>query len=200
MSVNLPFESRPPQSLNGAIAALRHRAGWIIAFGVVVAALGALAFSSVLLATLVSVYVVGIMMLLAGAAEVAMGFHAKSWSRFLVWVLLGLIYLGAGISVLMNPLLAAGLLTLFLGIFLIVGGLMRIFLGFQMKAGSSWRLVVLSGTITTLLGIIILAHWPVSSLYVLGVFLSLDLMFAGIGWIGLGMALRRHSDIWSAAE
>ncbi len=195
MSANLPFGSGPSQGLNSAVHALRHRALWIIVFGVVVTALGLLAFNSVLRATLVSVYVVGFMMLLAGMAEVAMAYHAKSWSRFLVWVLLGLIYLAAGVSVLMNPLLAAGILTLFLGAFLGASGLVRMFLGFQMQAGSSWWLVVLSGAITTLLGIIILAHWPVSSLYVLGVFLSLDLMFAGIGWIGLGMALRRHGNL-----
>ncbi len=46
--------------------------------------------------------------------------------------------------------------------------------------------VVVSGVITLLLGLIILIHWPVSSLYVLGIFLGVDLVFAGAGWIGLG--------------
>ncbi len=185
----------PPHNLGSGIVALRARAGWIIAFGVLVTALGVLAFGSVLVATLVSVYFVGIMMLLAGIAEVGIGVHNKTWGGFFIWVLLGLIYLGAGISVLMNPVLAAGVLTLFLGAFLVASGAVRMFLGFQMQAGSAWWFVVLSGAITTLLGIIILAHWPVSSLYVLGLFLSIDLMFAGIGWIGFGAALRRHMHV-----
>jgi uncharacterized membrane protein HdeD (DUF308 family) len=37
---------------------------------------------------------------------------------------------------------------------------------------------------------VILAHWPVSSLYVLGVFLGVDLVIAGAGWIALGLGLR----------
>jgi uncharacterized membrane protein HdeD (DUF308 family) len=35
-----------------------------------------------------------------------------------------------------------------------------------------------------------LAHWPVSSLYILGLFLGIDLIMAGGAWIGLGFGLR----------
>jgi len=50
-----------------------------------------------------------------------------------------------------------------------------------------------SGAVTFLIGLIILVHWPVSSLYILGIFLGVDLVFAGVGWIGLGLGLRRHA-------
>ena len=45
--------------------------------------------------------------------------------------------------------------------------------------------------ITILLGILILSQWPVFSLFVLGIFLGVDLIFAGLGWIGLGLTLKR---------
>jgi uncharacterized membrane protein HdeD (DUF308 family) len=70
---------------------------------------------------------------------------------------------------------------------------MRIILGFSVKEGTPWIWVVVSGAITLLLGLIILAHWPVSSLYILGLFLGIDLVFAGAGWIGLGLGLRRSA-------
>jgi uncharacterized membrane protein HdeD (DUF308 family) len=44
-----------------------------------------------------------------------------------------------------------------------------------------------------LLGAVILAHWPVSSLYILGLFLGVDLVCAGVAWIGLGVGLRQRS-------
>ena len=47
---------------------------------------------------------------------------------------------------------------------------MRIILAFNMKP---WVGVVFSGVITLLLGLIILAHWPVSGLYILGLFLGI---------------------------
>jgi uncharacterized membrane protein HdeD (DUF308 family) len=46
-----------------------------------------------------------------------------------------------------------------------------------------------------LLGLIILAHWPVSSLWTLGIFLGVDLVFAGASWIGIGIGLRRGSPV-----
>jgi len=33
----------------------------------------------------------------------------------------------------------------------------------------------------------------VSSLYVLGLFLVIDLVIAGASWIGIGLGLRRHA-------
>jgi uncharacterized membrane protein HdeD (DUF308 family) len=60
-----------------------------------------------------------------------------------------------------------------------------------MKGGMPWVGVVISGLITLLLGGIILAHWPVSSLYILGIFLGIDLIIAGLCWIGIGFGLKR---------
>ena len=68
---------------------------------------------------------------------------------------------------------------------------MRIILAFSMKRETPWVWVLLSGVITLLLGVLILARWPVSSLYILGLFLGIDLIQAGAGWIGLGFGLRR---------
>jgi len=47
--------------------------------------------------------------------------------------------------------------------------------------------------LTLLLGLIILAHWPVSGLYILGIFLGVDLVIAGASWIGIGFGLKRHA-------
>ena len=60
-----------------------------------------------------------------------------------------------------------------------------------LREGAPWVWVALSGLVTLLLGGMILAHWPASSLFVLGMFLGIDLIFAGTGWIAMGLALRR---------
>jgi hypothetical protein len=64
-------------------------------------------------------------------------------------------------------------------------------IGFRTGRETPWIFVLLSAVITLLLGLLILAHWPVSSLYILGLFLGIDLIMAGVGWIGLGFGLRR---------
>jgi len=173
-----------------SLAPLHAKWGWIVALGIVYLVAGVIALGSVVAATVASVLVVGVMMFIAGVAEVIHSFQIKTWGRFLFWLILGVLYIIAGFVAWDNPLLTAVWLTLFLGAALVASGIVRIFLGFNMRAGSPWGWVVTSGLITLVLGLIILAHWPFSSVYVLGIFLGVDLVFAGASWIGLGMALR----------
>jgi uncharacterized membrane protein HdeD (DUF308 family) len=179
-----------PQAGAG-LAPLRAKWGWIVALGIVYLLAGFVALGSVAMATVASVFVVGVMMIIAGVAEMFSAFQFKSWGKFLLWVLLGALYIIAGFVTFENPLLAAALLTLILGVSLVASGIMRIILAFSMKQETPWIWILLSGVITLLLGLLILAHWPVSSLYVLGLFLGIDLIMAGTGWIGLGFGLRR---------
>jgi uncharacterized membrane protein HdeD (DUF308 family) len=183
-----------PISLSQGTEALRAKWGWIVALGIIYLFVGLLALYSVVTATIASVLVVGIMMLIAGVAEVVNAFQVKSWGKFFLWVILGVLYIVAGFVTFENPLLAAALLTLVLGAALVASGIMRIILAFNMKEGTRWIAVVFSGIVTFLLGLIILAHWPVSSLYILGLFLGLDLVFAGAGWIGVGISLKGLAD------
>jgi uncharacterized membrane protein HdeD (DUF308 family) len=91
-----------------------------------------------------------------------------------------------------NPVFAAVVLTLVLGVSLFASGAMRIFLAFSMKRETPWIWVAISGVITLLLGLLILARWPVNSVYILGLFLGIDLIFAGASWLGIGLGLRRR--------
>ena len=187
--------TQTPQPFDAAsgLEPLRAKRGWIIALGIVYVIAGLIALGSIVTATIATVFVVGIMMLIAGVAEVFHAFQIKTWGRFLLWLLLGALYIIAGFLTFENPLLAAALLTLLLGVSLIASGIMRIVLAFSMKGGTPWIWVVLSGAITLLLGLVILAHWPVSSLYILGLFLGIDLVFAGAGWIAVGFGLGRRA-------
>ncbi|MBR0896037.1 HdeD family acid-resistance protein [Bradyrhizobium tropiciagri] len=193
MSTASSSPATPPHSLGSGLAHLRAKWGWIVALGVIYLIAGVLAFGSVLFATVVSVLFVGAMMIVAGVAEIINAFQFKTWGKFLFWLLLGALYVVAGFITFENPLLAAATLTLFLGIALVVSGIVRVFLAFSMTSEAPWGMVAISGLITLVLGAMILAHWPVSSLYVLGIFLSVDLICAGVSWISMGMALKRRA-------
>ncbi|MEZ2141125.1 HdeD family acid-resistance protein [Bradyrhizobium sp. DN5] len=178
--------------LGSGIATLHAKWGWIVALGVIYLVAGFVALGSVVMATVASVIVVGAMMIVAGAAEIIGAFQMKSWGKFLIWALLGVLYVIAGFLTFENPLFAAVLLTLFLGASLVASGVVRLFLAFSMKRESPWVWVALSGAITLLLGLLIVARWPVNSVYILGLFLGIDLIMAGAGWISLGFSLKRR--------
>lgn len=182
-----------PNAQTSDTAPLRAGSGWIIALGVVYVVAGFFALGSMMLATVASVFVVGVMMIIAGVAEVFNAFQIKSWGKFLLWALLGVLYIIAGFITFENPIFAAVVLTLLLGASLVASGVVRLFLAFNMKRETPWVLVAISGVITLLLGLLILARWPVNSVYILGLFLGIDLIVAGASWIGLGFGLRSHS-------
>src|SRR5580704_1695101 len=109
-------ETQQPFTTSPGLEPLRAKRGWIIALGIVYVVAGVIALGSVVMATIATVFVVGIMMLIAGVAEVFHAFQIKTWGRFLVWLLLGALYIIAGFLTFENPLLAAALLTLLLGV------------------------------------------------------------------------------------
>jgi uncharacterized membrane protein HdeD (DUF308 family) len=185
-----------------AAGQLRAKSGWIIVLGAIYVLSGLIALSSVTLASVVSVFVVGIMMVVAGTAEVINAFLVKSSGKFLLWMVLGGLYIVAGVLTFENPRLTAALLTFMLGASLIASGIMKVMLAFDTKAGASrlWGILsglmlwmTLSGVITVLVGFVIVSHWPGESLFVLGIFLGADLVFTGVGWISLGLGVKSRT-------
>lgn len=189
MPVDLPAAT-PRHSLGQTIHHLRRNWLWMVVFGAALALAGLIALGAVGFATLATVLMVGVMMLVGGAAELAMGFRAKDWSHFFLWVLGGLLYLAAGFFAISNPVLASLVLTLFLGAGLLAAGFVRIFLATRLPASRHRGMVALSGAITALLGLVIVVHWPINSVFVLGMLLAIDLIFQGVGWIVFGLWLR----------
>jgi len=175
---------------SGGSSELRMRWGWVVALGVIFLVAGIIALGSVVTATVASVFVVGVMMTLSGIAEIIHGFQMRTWGRFFLWILIGALYVLAGFVAFSNPLLASVVLTLMLGIGLIAAGIVRGILAVQLRRAPGWGWILASAIITVIVGLMIVAGWPATSLFVLGTFLGIDLIFAGVGWIAAGLALR----------
>jgi uncharacterized membrane protein HdeD (DUF308 family) len=141
-------------------------------------------------ATIASVYTIAIFMILAGGAEVATGLSAKTWGRFLLWILAGLTYIVVAAFALAQPLVAAAFFTLLLGAGMLATGLVRIYLGVHLEAPIRAP-ILFAGGLTALVGVLIVAGWPNNSFFILGILLGLDLLFWGAAWIGFGLRLRR---------
>jgi uncharacterized membrane protein HdeD (DUF308 family) len=180
-------------SLGEAIERLREKWAAITAFGVLLVVLGFVALFFSLVATIVTVTLNGVLFLIAGGAEIGIGVHSRTWGRFFFWVLGGLLYLAAGALCIVNPVLASVALTLILGAALIAAGVVRVYLAFQLPADQPRALVFVAAAVTILLGLVIVTHWPLDSVYVLGTLLGLDLLFHGVGWVSFGMGLRPSS-------
>jgi uncharacterized membrane protein HdeD (DUF308 family) len=180
-------------SLGEAIERLRGKWAAITAFGVLLVVLGMAALVFSLVATIATVTLNGVLFLIAGGAEIGIGMHSRSWGRFFLWVAGGLLYVAAGVICIINPILASVVLTLMLGAGLIAAGAVRVYLATQLPADQPRALVFLAAAVTILLGLIIVSHWPLDSVYVLGTLLGVDLLFHGVGWVSFGMGLHSRA-------
>jgi len=169
---------------------LRSKWGWFVALGIVMLIVGVIALGNLLAATVASVYLVGFMMLIAGGFEIAHSFGVKSWGGFFWWFLGGLLYAIAGVIAFTNPLLGAGVLTLLLAASLVASGVVRGWVGYKhwSRKGSGW--IITAAIITALCGLVIAIGWPTNSVWVLGMFLAIDMIFQGWTAVALGLALK----------
>jgi uncharacterized membrane protein HdeD (DUF308 family) len=89
----------------------------------------------------------------------------------------------------MCPVITAEVLTLVMALFFLVGGLFQIVGSVVLEfSGLGWHLI--DGVITIALGLMILGQWPASGLWVIGLFIGIDLIFYGLAWIAIAVGLR----------
>jgi uncharacterized membrane protein HdeD (DUF308 family) len=54
-----------------------------------------------------------------------------------------------------------------------------------------WGWQALSGIVTATLGVLVAAGWPASGLWMIGLFVGIDLVFFGWAWIMLALGLHK---------
>jgi len=167
--------------------ALSEKWGWFVALGVAMIMAGGIAFGNVMAATVASVYTVGIVMLLGGMLHLGQAFRVKKWESVFYWILSGACYTVAGVFAFLNPLLASAVLTFLMAMALIVAGAFRMWTAFKLRPLNGWGWIALGGLVTLVAGLVIAAGWPVNSLWILGLFLAIDLVMQGLALIAFGV-------------
>lgn len=165
----------------------RHRA-WFLVLGTVLMLLGAGAVLSAVLATVVTSYFIGGLMLAGGLVHFANAFRflGRAWGSFLLSVLVGMGYGVAGGLVLASPLRGALAVTLLLSAAMILIGMFRIVAAAVTWTPSrGWTFV--NGLVTLAVGTLIWLELPVSGLWAIGVFVGVDLFFGGWAFVAAAM-------------
>ncbi|HDN69512.1 MAG TPA: HdeD family acid-resistance protein, partial [Gammaproteobacteria bacterium] len=130
-----------------------------------------------------------ILVLIGGGVQLVDAFHHRGWQLF-GKLLVALLYFFVGATMLTDPLLASATLTLLIAWALLFIGFMRIIAAFQMKGMPGWVWTLIGGIAAIVLGIMIMNRWPVSGLWVIGMFVAIELIFNGWGMIMAALAVR----------
>jgi uncharacterized membrane protein HdeD (DUF308 family) len=170
-------------------AAFKRSWGWFLALGIIEIILGTMAVGASFVATLATVLVFGWLLLFGGAVSALHAFWRKQWKGFFLDLAMGVLYIVAGMMMVGNPAEAAVTLTLLIAMFLLVGGIFRIIVALSGHF-EHWGWVLLNGLITAGLGILIWRQWPLSGLWVIGLFVGIEMIMYGWSLVMLSMVAR----------
>lgn len=180
--------------LAAGIEEIRSSWGWFLTLGILFVLLGAVCVIGDVTATFATVLVVGWMLLFSGIFGLVHAFRTHSSQAFLLSLLSALFRGFTGYLLLRYPVAGAASLTLILASLLIVAGLFRA-IGSGMLKFPRWGWSVFSGIVSLVLGIMLLAQMPVSSVWFIGFAIGVDLICDGASLIGFATAVHKLPDL-----
>ncbi len=169
---------------------MRKYGKWFLGLGIVLIILGMLAIGFAKWATEFSVILLGLLLAIGGIIQIVSSFYGKKWTGFSLSLLLGLFYIIAGGFCIFKPMDSALSISLLIAALLLVGGLFRLISALSYRF-DNWGWVVFNGAISILLGLLILAEWPASAIWVIGLFIGIDLILIGGYWVRLSLAVKK---------
>lgn len=183
-TTNVQGQDNAPLSANG-----------LRGIGIFFLVLGIVAIVSAFAATLATVLVFGVILLLAGIAQLAHAFSERHVD--FGWRLTGgILYTLVGVLLIADPVGGAIGLTLLLAVLFLVGGALRIGLATSMRRqgrAAGWQIA--GGVINLVLAGLIIAGWPGTASWIIGLFVGIELFFGGLTLVFAPEAVRRNSPV-----
>lgn len=172
-----------------AMREFRRNWGWLLALGIVLVVLGIIALADSVAVTVVSMFLFGWLLLIAGIIEAVQAFRHRRAGHLFLHALNAVLSIIVGLMLLRHPLAGALVMTLLLAVYFTVAGIFRIVAALAMRI-RGWGWALADGIITLILGILVWTQWPVSGLWIIGLFIGIDLIITGWSEVMLALAAR----------
>ncbi|MBV9642757.1 MAG: DUF308 domain-containing protein [Verrucomicrobia bacterium] len=162
--------------------------GWLITCAILSLIVGLLALSSPLLFSFLIVQLLGVFALVSGIISLLVAIFGKDVAPRGFNAIFALVRIGAGLALLSCVRSGLNLITLIFAVYLIVEGIFGIFGAFKMREHSGRIFMLINGIVTVALGLMVYAHWPSGSAWILGLFFGINLFFNGLSQLMLGLS------------
>ena len=160
---------------------------WLITGAVLSLIVGFLALSSPILFSFLIVRLLGVFALVSGVISLLIAIFGKDVAPRWLNAVFALVRIVAGLALLYCILSGLRVLTLVFAVFLMVDGAFGILGAFKIRAQKGWIVLLLNGVITLVLGLMVYAHWPTGSVWILGFFFGISLLCHGFALLRLGL-------------
>lgn len=162
---------------------LRKYSTWFTIYGVVIALLGVAAILLPGIASLATGIFIGWLLVASGVMGLYAVYSAGRDAPGFWWnVLTAILYLAAGIVLLVNPVRGVVTLTIVLAAYLLAGGAAKIFLSIQHKRDvpNAWGWILFSGLVDIVLALMIIAGLPGTAVWAIGLLVGINLLMMGV--------------------
>ena len=163
-----------------------------IAIGAFMVVGGILALANPFAASLAVTTLVGIFFLVAGVGQLWAAWSTPEDDHRFWHGALGLVTLILGIMLLANPVAGTLSLTLIVGLLFILNGGARLGIALRMRDSRYFWLLLVSGALSALIGLLILGNIATAATTILGLLLGIQLLFEGAALIALGLVARQR--------
>lgn len=163
----------------------------LMGLGIIFVLFGCLGLSMVVGVTLVSILFIGLLFMVSGIIQFVDVFRSREWNVAVWHGFVALFYLIGGGLIIYDPLLASTIITALIAWTLILIGVVRLVMAIKLHnaVGAIW--LALASIAAIALGGIILMQWPVSSLWIIGLFVSIELLVTGFSYIFTAFSMNR---------
>lgn len=158
---------------------------WFLAAGIAFFALGVLALGHLAVASMISTFIIGAIMLIGAVLGISHALGIRHPDKHHFWIFSSVFYAIAGITILVEPVVGERLLTLMLAIGLGLSGLSRLVVGAQLRSNA----VLVSGTASLMAATAIGVGWSQDALWVIGFCVAIDLIIQGLTMLFTGIML-----------
>lgn len=167
---------------------------WLLIAGILLIITGLIAIAYPIVTTLATMMMLGWLIIIGGILQIIFAFASRKTGGFLPHFFLGLFCILIGILIEINPTALAATLTLLLAAFFLTLGIFRV-VGSIVTRYENWGWFLVTGIIDLLLGILILVHWPISALVIIGLFVGIDFLFVGWSFIWASVIVKREPAV-----
>jgi len=171
---------------------LRNKWWCFLLLGIALVVFGSFCIIDPLVPSLASVVILGFLLMAAGITQIVGAFWAGKWSGMLLHLLIGVLYSVVGYMIVDAPVVNMVMITKFIAIFLVVSGVFRIISALAVRF-HDWGWALLNGGVTLLLGLIINRQLPEAALWVIGLFIGIEMILNGWVWVMLALGLRAEA-------
>jgi len=177
-------------SSQSLIHEVKKRSDWSIFMGVLSAVLGLFLIAYPLATATITTVLLGWTLIFVGIAQFVFALHSQTPGHFFLKVLAGVLFGITGVALVLLPLEGVEALTALLGTMLLVQAGVAMVTAFQIRPVEGWVWFLFDAATSFLLGALILARWPSSSVWAIGTLVGAAVLMGGISRTVIAFKIR----------